>query len=276
MYLNNQLIKIIFYNEDFIVINKSAGIPSCPLKSLEEDSALSRVIKQFEDVLLVKGKKEIEYGLVHRIDTLTEGLLLIARNQFAYDFFIQEQNNLNFIKEYTAYCNFNSNLLLNGYPPFYKNLQEDLLNNKKINIKSHFRPYGKKGSSVRPVCIEKELNSFASNKKTGSTIYQTQIECCKLQNNIYKCKCKITKGFRHQVRCHLAWAGFPVINDPLYNCNPINMRDDTFEKLLCILDQNKLSQNESFDKKKSSCMRFYATGLEFNNPRTLEKMYFNI
>ena len=29
----------------------------------------------------------------------------------------------------------------------------------------------------------------------------------------------ITNGFRHQVRCHLAWMGLPIIGDSLYNSN---------------------------------------------------------
>ena len=31
--------------------------------------------------------------------------------------------------------------------------------------------------------------------------------------------CKISAGYRHQVRCHLAWLGLPVIGDKLYNRN---------------------------------------------------------
>lgn len=32
-------------------------------------------------------------------------------------------------------------------------------------------------------------------------------------------ECKITQGYRHQVRAHLAWLGLPVKGDALYNAD---------------------------------------------------------
>ena len=78
-------IKIIFENEDFLVISKPAGLPSAPLHSLDEESALTKVVKNYPEILHINGKKSIEYGLLHRLDTVTEGLLLIALNQAFYD-----------------------------------------------------------------------------------------------------------------------------------------------------------------------------------------------
>ena len=42
------------------------------------------------------------------------------------------------------------------------------------------------------------------------------MECISMPGDFYLFKIKITKGFRHQIRSHLAWIGMPIINDELY------------------------------------------------------------
>lgn len=243
----NNKIKIIYNDDSILILNKASGIPSAPLKTLEEKSALSFACEMFPEILNVKGKKLIEYGLIHRIDTLTSGLLLIAKTQQAYDFLISEQSFLRCIKKYTAKCHITDEII-QGFPKFPNNLKNDIIQKKEIIVQSYFRSFGPKGSEVRPVSLDKESNNFAANKKTGSTIYETKILVNKIENNIAYVTCEITKGYRHQVRCHLSWVGLPVIADPLYN--PIKKTNNTVNEI----------------------MEFYATGLIFRHPKTLEKI----
>ena len=77
-------------NEPFLVINKPAGLPSAPLSPDDKKNAFSQSATQFPQLLEVRGRKEIEHGLLHRLDTQTSGLLLIAATQECYDF-LQEQ-----------------------------------------------------------------------------------------------------------------------------------------------------------------------------------------
>ena len=51
-------------------------------------------------------------------------------------------------------------------------------------------------------------------KKCGNKIYSTDI---KIKKNI--AVCRITEGYRHQVRAHLAYSGYPICGDMLYNPN---------------------------------------------------------
>lgn len=67
-------------------------------------------------------------------------------------------------------------------------------------ITSSFRSYGKKGASVRPL-----LNSDTREYKT---IVEKESEDSFI--------CTITRGFRHQIRCHLSWSGYPIIGDLQY------------------------------------------------------------
>jgi 23S rRNA-/tRNA-specific pseudouridylate synthase len=36
---------------------------------------------------------------------------------------------------------------------------------------------------------------------------------------------RIKRGFRHQIRCHLSWIGYPILNDPLYGSQPFQADD---------------------------------------------------
>ena len=75
----------------FLIIDKPRGLPSAPLSESDCNNALAQAIEDFPEIKEVKGRKAIEYGLLHRLDTVTEGLLLIATTQECYDFLMEEQ-----------------------------------------------------------------------------------------------------------------------------------------------------------------------------------------
>jgi 23S rRNA-/tRNA-specific pseudouridylate synthase len=59
--------------------------------------------------------------------------------------------------------------------------------------------------------------------------------------------CRITEGFRHQVRCHLAWVGLPVVGDETYGVSSLAL---------------PLMPMEVLPKKMK--INFFATGLFFH------------
>lgn len=210
----------------FVILSKPAGLASAPLKSLDEDSAFSQCARLFPAAKSVCGKKAVEGGLLHRIDTATSGLLLVASSQEFYDHIIAVQDAGRFVKGYRAECDVNQKnaQALGGFPkppaaslPFDDFLQEknaaELIG---IELSSYFRPFGKGGKEVRPVLQD---SNVAALKKIGSKkIYSTKIVAADfLGEDAAKLECKIAQGYRHQVRCHLAWLGFPVRGDAFYN-----------------------------------------------------------
>lgn len=245
--------------EPYIVVSKPRGLPSAPLVE-NEDSVLTKAAILFPEVKSITGRKEVEKGLVHRIDTETEGLVLIASSQTFYDKMISIQNENKFIKKYTALCvnipNISSKL--EGFPPFFytndrsstQNNETTVsftdkiaindrslakyhetnagyyefisTNNRSLIVESRFRYYGKNNSSVRPVTEESGRAALKKASQKNQTLYKTKISISKYDYKNYICNCEITKGFRHQVRCHLSWVGYPVIGDILYNpeCKP--------------------------------------------------------
>jgi 23S rRNA pseudouridine1911/1915/1917 synthase len=59
--------------------------------------------------------------------------------------------------------------------------------------------------------------------KTGKEIawdrgrpYQTEITGFEDRGGVCYFCVRIRRGFRHQIRCHLAWLGYPILGDPLY------------------------------------------------------------
>ncbi len=229
-------IKIIHNDEEFLVIDKPSGLPSAPLSETDENNAFSIVAKDFPKTKNVIGKKTIEGGLVHRIDTDTRGLLLIAQTQCFYDSIIAQQLNGDFVKYYTAYC---------------LDKREGLSNfkNPPPCISSRFRFLGEGRKKVEPVF---EHSGRAALKKAGSKLYTTNIVSIEdvsmpFEKNCVKVTCNITEGFRHQVRSHLAYLGFSIISDPLYGT------------------QGSVEN-----------MQFYASGLQFRHPVTGERLQFRL
>lgn len=198
----------------FLVISKPSGLPTAPLSAQDTYNALYLAAQTFPEILSVNGKKEIENGLVHRIDTVTEGLILIATTQDAYENFINQQKNNNFTKFYTAICQKNQNKK-EGFPDFP---QQNIFCQNEFKIQSYFRYFGQGRKEVRPVPIE-NLNKTQQKKVEGTSIYTTNVIIISQQNDTVKVECNITKGFKHQVRCHLCWANLPIKNDPIYNKN---------------------------------------------------------
>ncbi|MBQ5999803.1 MAG: RNA pseudouridine synthase [Treponema sp.] len=246
-----QKIKIIHEpskNEPFVVIQKPAGLPSAPLTEDDSENAFSKTAAYFPELYEIKGKKYVEHGLIHRLDTATEGLILIAATQEFYDFMQIEQAEGRFIKTYRAECNIikNNTELLGSFPA---NPIQNLIGhkeNKTFSVESYFRNFGEGKKLVRPVTDD---SGKAAIKKLGKAkLYRTELSLkYSKTSETLEALCRIQSGYRHQVRCHLAWCNIPVIGDPIYNA-----------------------------LKTDSQMQFFATGLEFSNPITNKNEYFTL
>lgn len=241
--MNNNKIEIVNSPDTlhpFVVLNKPAGLPSAPLHEGDE-SALTFALENFPQIKGISGKKSVEYGLIHRIDTETSGLVLVALSQEFYDFMQNEQNESRFEKWYRADVKNSLNLYekIDGFPlpPLSKSeIEKKIAGNETISVESPFRKFGTGGKEVRPIS---ENSGKAARKKSGGTVYKTEISFLSDE----KAVAHITNGFRHQVRCHLAWLGFPVVGDKIYN--PLSRESEKKEK-----------------------MRFEAFKIKFMNPET--------
>lgn len=212
----------------YVIIYKPHGLPSAPLSESDTENALSNAAELFPEINNVHGRKEIEKGLIHRLDTVTAGVLLIATTQEFFDKMIQLQNDGKFIKYYKATCDINAENVLHfaGFPRFSGKMCYKLQENEEIKITSFFRPFGIGSKEVRPVT---EDSGKAALKKIKNPVeYTTDIKIISIDKEKNRCEvlCKIARGYRHQVRCHLSWIGLPVVNDAVYNANAISAENE--------------------------------------------------
>lgn len=197
-------------DKPFCVVSKPQGLPSAPLLPTDYENCLSQVVELFPDLKSVSGRKAVEFGLLHRLDTETEGLLVVAASQEFYDFMQNEQKNGRFEKTYEAEVeNLPENTqILTGFPPSLK-----LQPGSEITAVSYFRNFGAGMKAVRPVT--EECGMAALKKVNAKKIYSTKISL----NSDLHAICRITEGYRHQVRSHLAWCNYPIKGDRLYNAS---------------------------------------------------------
>jgi 23S rRNA pseudouridine1911/1915/1917 synthase len=161
------------------------------------------------------------FDLMHRLDYETHGLVLFAKTQKSYKYFKELQDNGGFVKEYSAVCSrfFDNSVSVPGFPPPPELSDLTPSVEKPLVIESYFRPYGPGRKQVRPILdAENKHHEIAKDK---GAMYRTEI--ISIKENVIIVRLK--RGFRHQIRCHLFWAGFPILNDPLYCCD-VNAGDD--------------------------------------------------
>lgn len=198
---------IVFSCPDFVIADKPHWIPTVPLKNRDmEGTLLAMAAEECPDILSVEGRSSWEYGTLHRLDTATSGLVVFARTQKAYSYLtgIQERDLMK--KTYRALTAPGDRL--RGF---------DRPDSKTFMITSYFRSYGPKSREVRPVQDIRRADT--------PVLYSTEVTDC--GNNIMHCT--ITRGFRHQIRAHLAWAGLPIAGDPIYGTASENTVPETLE-----------------------------------------------
>jgi len=215
---------ILAETEDFAVVFKPPRMHSAPLQKGEGNTLLDWYAALFPAVMDISGRKKGEGGLLHRLDFETNGLALFAKNQKSLDCVLTQQKTGNFIKEYSAICQ-KGGVSLPSFPPppFDVSSVQLGIAQTGLAIESFFRPFGPGRKQVRPVTDASYKPALIAKDHGGC--YRTEI--MNIENNVaeneyYTFTIRLKRGFRHQIRCHLAWIGYPVLNDPLYGEQPAN------------------------------------------------------
>ncbi len=168
---------------DFVFFWKSAGVPTT---FGNQKSFLDMVDKKSLNLNLK------EFWLLNRLDNDTTWLLYFAKDKNTFEIYKHKQKLWKVIKTY--------------YATVYWKIRQCF-----FWIKN---PIWHHKDDIKKMTVNSELMRW--NLNSASTY--CEVIWYDQKNNLTELKVEITKWVRHQIRCHLANFGHPILNDKLY-CN---------------------------------------------------------
>jgi len=194
---NPQLdLDILSTGDDYLVVNKTAGMPVMPLKPEETDTVLNAVTAHYPELQGV-GEGGLRSGVVHRLDTDTSGTLIIATEEKRW------QSLRNAFKEHKT-------------TKRYKAIVHSKLNGKgqeqmNLVIAQH-----------KPAKVRVVTKAMTNNGQSNSSERTCDLSWQTLENfgdAATLVEIELGTGFLHQIRVMFAHMGHPVIGDKLYGNN---------------------------------------------------------
>jgi 23S rRNA pseudouridine1911/1915/1917 synthase len=194
-------VKIIAEEKDYLIINKPAGlIVHKPRHDYQKPTLTDWLIKKYPEIKLVGDEPQLRPGIVHRLDRQVSGLMVVARNQKAFDWLKDQFKKRKVLKEYLALV----------YGQIKKNEAE-------INLPLQ-KGAGK--TIVKPKDAQAELKPAL-----------TYFEVLERFQHYTLLKIRITTGRTHQIRAHLANYGHSVVGDTKY-CHRLYRNRKAFTKFI--------------------------------------------
>lgn len=186
-------LNILYEAKDFLVIDKPNGISVHPAKM---DSKEKTLINLFIDKIDKNVGDPLRPGIVHRLDKDTSGVMIIARTNKGYDYFVDQFKQHKIKKVYLA--------LVKGILEFKEGIidspiSRDLKNRKRMSVTSQRR--GKMAISQYKV-----LKEYSFDNKTYVSLVEIAPET----------------GRTHQIRVHFAAISHPIICDEVYGIRSFN------------------------------------------------------
>lgn len=181
------VVPVLYEDAALIAIDKPAGMPSHALRADETETAANFLLARYPDLEGV-GKSDKEPGLVHRLDTDTSGVLLVARTAAAHRAVRRQFAAHQVKKEYVA--------VVHGDVPVAGEVRlpiaHDRHNRRKMRVCAGAGP----APGARPAVTRyRPLERFGAH-----TLLAVEIPT----------------GVMHQIRVHLASLGHPIVGDRLY------------------------------------------------------------
>lgn len=185
-------VEIIHQEKDFLVLNKPAGISVHGDGKREEYTLTDWLLENFPQIEGVgEDLGEIKKpGIVHRLDKETSGVILVALNQDAYEFFKKQFKDREVKKVYNAFA--------------YGNIKNDIFTVDK--------PIGKDRKDFR----RRTTKNPRGKTREAVTDFKI-IERGKDKDELFIfVEARPKTGRMHQIRVHLKDLNTPIVCDRLY------------------------------------------------------------
>lgn len=180
---------IAYEDEDLLVVNKPKGMVVHPAAGHYSGTLVNALLYHCGDSL--SGINGVERpGIVHRIDMMTSGLLIVAKNDFAHKSLAEQIKEHSFTRRYEAVV--------------VGNLKED---SGTVNAPIGRHPIDRKKMAVTDKNSRNAVTHYDVLQRFGGNGGGSAYTHVRLT---------LETGRTHQIRVHMAYIGHPVVCDPVY------------------------------------------------------------
>lgn len=226
---------IVYEDSDLLVVNKKAGMVVHPAPGAESGTLVNALLAHCNDLSGIGGVERP--GIVHRLDKDTTGLLVVAKNDAAHNALQAQIQNRTASRKYLG--------LIWGRPPF---------EHAVVDVAIGRHPQDRKRMTV-----------VEPGSRTPSRSAITELRVLENLGPFSLLECTLQTGRTHQIRVHCAFAGYPVVGDPVYG-GARKVNADTLRGLA------QAQVNERIARLHGQALHAYS--LAFDHPRTGERLDF--
>lgn len=173
---------IVYEDNDVIVVNKANGMVVHPAAGNTRGTLVNALMYHSKNLSDING--EFRPGIVHRIDAYTTGLLMVAKNNKAHEILAKQLENKTTKRKYVA-------------------LVWGVIEHDTGTIDA---PIG------RDINDRKKMAVTSMNSKDAITHFKV----LKRYKEATLIELRLETGRTHQIRVHMNYIGYPIVNDPVY------------------------------------------------------------